>query len=396
MDPSRLDIRPSPHPIRIPGSAVPVLFGSGCIDLVGEQVLAMGRSRVLLVTDPGIRAAGHAERAVRSLYRVRARAADTHDARHGRGIVVRIFDDVHENPTTEHVEQALRLARQFNPDIIIGLGGGSSLDTAKGVNFLYTNGGRMQDYWGTDKAARPMLLMIAIPTTAGTGSEAQSYALISDAQTHVKMACGDRKALPALAVLDPDLTATQPRNVAAATGIDAIAHAVETAGCTRRTAQSLRLSAEAWRLLSGSFAAALHDPQDASARQNMLLGAHLAGCAIENSMLGAAHATANPLTARYGITHGVAVGLMLPHVVRFNGAGGMQPYSELLPDAEELAERLEQFLDTAQLPRRLRQLQIDRDALGELAEQAARQWTATFNPRKVGIDELLAIYESAW
>src|SRR5205814_3377280 len=220
-------------------------------------------------------------------------------------------------------------ARPFKADLIVGLGGGSTMDTAKGVNFLLSNVGSMADYHGTSKAQNPMLPMIAVPTTAGTGSEAQSYALISDPQTHVKMACGDPKALPRLAILDPGLTATQPPKVAAATGIDAIAHAVETAGCTKRNATSRNLSTQSWQLLESSYEQAITNPHDDEARAKMLLGAHLAGCAIENSMLGAAHATANPLTSEFNITHGLAVGLMLPHVIRFNANNGKNPYSDL-------------------------------------------------------------------
>ena len=143
---------------------------------------------------------------------------------------MRVFDEVGENPTTIHVGKGVIAARPFNPDLIIGLGGGSAMDCGKGINFLLTNGGRMQDYWGTDKATKPLLPFVAVPTTAGTGSDAQSYALITDPDTHQKMACGDAKALPRVALLDPELTATQPPKVAAATGIDAVAHAVESAG----------------------------------------------------------------------------------------------------------------------------------------------------------------------
>ena len=138
-------------------------------------------------------------------------------------------------------------ARACQPDLLVGLGGGSSMDCAKGINFLYTNGGRMQDYWGVGKAQRPMLPMIAVPTTAGTGSETQSFALISDAVTKTKMACGDQKAACRVALLDPMLTLTQPARVTALTGIDAMAHALETYVTKRRNAASLVFSREAWR-----------------------------------------------------------------------------------------------------------------------------------------------------
>src|SRR5207244_6805633 len=191
-------------------------------------------------------------------------------------------------------------------------------DTAKGANFLLTNGGEMKDYWGVGKATREMLPLIAIPTTAGTGSECQSFALISDEQTHQKMACGDPKAAAKVAILDPLLTISQPPSVTSCTGIDALAHAVETAVTKKRTPLSALYSHEAFRLCMGGLERVLRDPQDIEARAMMQLGAAFAGTAIENSMLGAAHAAANPLTARYGVVHGQAVGLMLPAIVAFN------------------------------------------------------------------------------
>ena len=366
-------------PTTIPGSDVGVVLGAGAADLIGELTRAQGGRRVLLVTDNGIREAGHVERAVRSLYQA--------------GVAVRVFDGVGENPTTVHVGRGLFVAREFKPDLIIGLGGGSSMDCAKGINFLHTSGGRMQDYWGVNKALAPMLPMIAMPTTAGTGSDAQSFALITDPETHQKMACGDRRALPKLAVLDPALTATQPTKVAAATGIDAVAHAVETAGTNKRTEASLALSRQAWDLLEPAFARVMGNPADVAARQQMLLGAHLAGAAIENSMLGAAHALANGLTAVCGTVHGVAVGVMLPHVVRFN-AEDANPYASLM-DAELLARRIEGLLDAGHLPRRLSDVCATPAQLDELSAIAAKQWTATFNPRRVGEAELRKIYEMA-
>ena len=281
-----------------------IVFGAGAIERLGELVREYGGTRVLLVTDPGIVAAGHVQRAEKSLA-----AAGVHFAR---------FDRVVENPTTEVVDACVAFARQEQIDFLVGLGGGSSMDTAKGCNFLLTNGGRMEDYWGVGKATRPMLPLIAIPTTAGTGSECQSFALITHPQTHVKMACGDPKAAARVAILDPELTLTQPPAVAAATGMDALSHAVETAVTRRRNPISQMLSREAFRLCARGLRRVFEHPQDVNARGDVLLGAALAGMAIENSMLGAAHAAANPLTARYGVIHGHAVGLMLPAVVRFN------------------------------------------------------------------------------
>jgi alcohol dehydrogenase len=167
-----------------------------------------------------------------------------------------------------------------------------------------------------------MLPMIAVPTTAGTGSECQSYALISDDVTHAKMACGDVKAAAKVAILDPELTVSQPHRVTVCTGIDAISHALETAVTNKRSAFSMLYSREAFRLCHSGFGRVLRDSSDIEARGMMLLGAAYAGIAIEGSMLGAAHSAANPLTAKFGVVHGEAVGVMLPHVIRFNSALG--------------------------------------------------------------------------
>ena len=369
--------------------ATRVVFGRGALDRLGELALsAVPRDRcgddpprVLLVSDPGIVAAGHAQRGVEALEK--------------SGLRVHLFDGVEENPTTEHVDRGVEFAREHDVEVIVGLGGGSSMDCAKGVNFVLTGGGKMADYWGLGKATRPMLPFIAVPTTAGTGSEAQSFALIADPITHQKMACGDDKAACRVAILDPELTATQPRLVAAATAIDAVSHAVETAATTKRTAESLVFSKEAWVRLERGFERAMTDPDDLSARTKMLIGAHLAGCAIEHSMLGAAHACANPLTARFDIVHGVAVGVMLPHVIRYNCAAGANPYAILCEDPETLVQRIEAMFDSSAMPKRLSALGVAEGDVSELASVAATQWTARFNPREVGEADLAEIYRMA-
>ncbi len=291
-------------------------------------------------------------------------------------------------------------------DVIVVVGGGSPMDCAKGINFLLTNGGHMADYCGFGKAKRPMLPSIGVPTTAGTGSEAQSYALIADEQTHMKMACGDRKAAFHIAILDPEVTVSQPRGVTAVTGIDALSHAVESYVTSKRNPVAQMFAREAWKLLEANFETVLHHPDDIEARGAMQVGAFLAGTAIENSMLGATHACANPLTAHYGITHGVAIGVLLPHVVRFNGAevGGL--YAELLEHAglpngdealaaEALARRIADCLRSAGLPATLRDCGVSNGILPVLAEEANQQWTARFNPRPVTEADLLALYHSA-
>jgi alcohol dehydrogenase len=292
------------------------------------------------------------------------------------------------------VEAGRTAAAAQGIDSLVALGGGSSLDCAKGIDFVLTNGGDMRDYWGYGKAARPMLPMIAIPTTAGTGSEAQSYALISDVATHVKMACGDPKAAFRAAILDPVLTRSQPREVTATAGYDAISHAVESYVTTRRTPASIVFAREAWHLLAANFQRVLRDPGDLEARGAMLLGAHYAGIAIENSMLGATHACANPLTAHYGTTHGVAIAALLPHVVRWNWTAAGKLYGEL--SCADLPGFLAELVTVAGLPRGLSGLGVPAHALPSLADEAAAQWTGRFNPRAFDAAAALEIYQAAY
>jgi alcohol dehydrogenase len=377
-------------------SPVRIVFGDHSVERVGELTRELGARKALLVTDHGIVAAGHADRVRQSLAEA--------------GIAVQGFDQVEENPGTACVRHCAEAARAAGIDLFIGLGGGSSMDTAKGANFLLTNGGRMQDYWGIGKASRPMLPLIAIPTTAGTGSECQSFALITDENTHQKMACGDSKAAARIAILDPCLTVSQPPRVTACAGIDTFAHALETAVTRKRTAVSLRFSHQAGRLAFSGFPEVLRQPDNVAARGRMLLGAALAGAAIEASMLGAAHATANPLTANYGTVHGQAVGMMLPLVVRFNArdAETQLAYAEFAAAAglvtrggspevavETLVGRLEWLLNAAGFPRSLAALGVRRESVPELAAEAARQWTGSFNPRPVSVPDFIELYAAA-
>ncbi len=383
-----------------------IVFGQGALAALGrlarELLLpsdARGASRVLLVTDPGLVAAGHAGRAESVL--------------RAEGLEVERFAEVRENPNAEDVEACARAARDWRPAVFVGLGGGSAIDVAKGADFLLTNGGRMQDYWGFGKTSAPLLPLVAVPTTAGTGSEVQSYALIADEHSHQKMACGAADAAPRIALLDPELTLTQPFFVTACTGLDAIGHAVETAVTTRRNPLSSLFSREAFRLACASFPAVLRAPEDLAARGKMLQAAAFAGLAIEHSMLGAAHSMANPLTARMGLAHGQAVALALPHVVRFNAedpvARGL--YAELAWNAgladrsrgegeavEVLAETLVSFLRLAGFataiasPGTPAERGVDLEAL---AEEAARQWTARFNPRPVEAEDFRHLFAEA-
>ncbi|MEY2881169.1 MAG: hypothetical protein RLZZ15_3549 [Verrucomicrobiota bacterium] len=404
---------------KIPSSAIApfasrpspkLVFGPGTLGELPALVRESGGTSVFLVTDTGLIRAGHAARATALLT--------------AAGIPVTLYDHAHENPTESDAAACAAAARAAKFDCFVALGGGSSMDTAKAANFLLTNGGAMRDYHGYGKAAQPLLPLIAIPTTAGTGSECQSYALVSRDDTHEKMACGDPKALARVAILDPDLTATQPRSVAILTGLDALAHALESAVTSKRNPISSAYAEASFRQLSSAIARVIAGDATADDRGRMLLGAALAGLAIENSMLGAAHATANPLTARHGLTHGHAVALMLPHVMRFNSAdpavaaiyaqlaallpvgpalaavpsrpdgpptsGGPTPTAPT-PAASALIDWVAALVAASRLPA------FDARAvdIAALADDATRQWTGKFNPRPLQAADFAALYQRA-
>ena len=357
-----------------------VVFGDGEFTRLGEIARDFGGSRCLLVADPGMLEAGYAQEAARSLK--------------ARRMAVQAFHDFKPEPTSAMVEAGRDFAAPHQIDLIVAVGGGSTIDCAKAINMLLTNGGRIKDYWGYGKAAQPLLPMIAVPATAGTGSEAQSYATITDAETGARMACGDRKVVFQVAILDPKLTVSQPAALAAASGYDALSHALETLVTTRRTALSECFSRSAWRLIHSGFERILDKPSDLDARGALLLGAHFGGLAIENSMLGAAHACAYPLTGHFGLPHGVAISLVLAEVVEWNLAAAADRYEELYRG--DLPERLRELARKAGLPANLHEAGVPQEALARLAEDAGAQWTGKFNPRLFDTAGALEIYHRAF
>jgi alcohol dehydrogenase len=373
-------------------SDVRVLLGPDTLDDLGTLSKELGFTRTLLVSDPGVAGAGHLGHA--------------HKCLNSSGVHVLDFSGFGPDPDADMIAAGAAHAAEAGIDSIVGLGGGSSLDCAKGINFVLTQGRPIREFLGYGNASKPMLPMIGVLTVAGTGSEAQSYAIISDPKSHRKMACGDPKVAFRGVILDSALTLTQPWSVTATAGYDAIAHAVESCVCTKRNPTSEKLSREAWRLLEGHYERVLAVPYDLNARSAMQLGAYYAGMAIELAMLGATHACANPLTARYGTTHGEAIAILLPHVVRWNAGTVASHYGALLREVgrhnsagnpgEALARRLEQLAVAGGLPTELRNVGASKDDLSALAQEASEQWTGRFNPRPFDAAGAREVYECAF
>jgi alcohol dehydrogenase class IV len=353
-----------------------VIFGPGTISQLGERASELAFRRTLLVADEGMVGAGYVATATRLLER--------------QSIAVFQFHDFGTNPDSDMVLKGQRFAEGTKFDSIVALGGGSSMDMAKAINIVCHNPGAIQDFKGYGKGSGKQAPMIGIPTTAGTGSEAQTHAIIADSRTHLKMAIGDPQSAFRVAILDPELTLSQPPYITATAGYDAISHAVETFVTSKRNAISDCFARESWQILSANFERVLTTPDDIEVRGAMLLGANLAGAAIENSMLGAAHACANPLSANYDIAHGAAIAMTLPQVVRWNG----DRYRELFKG--DLSERLAELAQAAGLPVRLSECGVKKEDFPELAKAAAGQWTGRFNPRPFDYEGALEIYEWAY
>ena len=385
---------PQPRPGRTSDFQVTtqLLHGPGVVARLPEVVNAMGATSAVLVSDTALLRAGHVRR-VESLL-------------HQAGVKVHTFSDTCENPTDSDVQAAVKiispwLSSNVDRPVVIALGGGSVIDTAKGATLIASVGGTMSAHRGWMRATDANLSLpsiVAIPTTAGTGSEVQSYALVRDDASKRKMACGLPGLCPTVAILDAELTLSCPLGATIFAGLDALTHAIETSVCTARHAFSLAMSHRAFALIRRSFETVVKCPDDLLARHDMLMGSCLAGLAIEHAMLGAAHALANPLSALFDVTHGRAVGLMLPAVIRFNAgdATAATGYRELWPghDALALAQWVEEVLTLAGQPRCLSAVGVRETHLPALTEQALEQWTLQFNPRMMGCDEVMQVYRS--
>jgi alcohol dehydrogenase class IV len=374
-----------------------IQFGVGALSRLGELVSGQIGSRVMLVTDPGMIATGIVERALSSL-------ADA-------GVSVEVFKDVEADPPEAIVLAAAAQARDAGVQGVVGLGGGSSLDVAKLVALLAPGTEDLKDAYGVGNAKGPRLPLILVPTTSGTGSEVTPISIVTTG-TNEKMGVVSPVILPDIALLDPELTYGLPSHITAATGIDAMVHAIEAyaSASANNNPLSRMLATQALTLMGRSILKAVHEGTDTEARSDMLLGSMLAGQAFANSPVAAVHALAYPLGGHFHIPHGLSNALVLPHVLRFNVVVAPGPYAELAPFAfPELAkfegqeraaafcDRLAELSADCGLQPNLKAMDIPEDMLPKLASDAMNQTRLLVNnPRPVTEADALAIYRSAY
>lgn len=348
-----------------------------------------GARSVLIVTDPGIIKVGLLDAVLEGF-----RASD---------LSVHLFSEVEADPSDTTVLKAVDQARENNADLIVGFGGGSSMDVAKVVALLSSDGCQqsLPDIYGVGNAAGQRLPLIQVPTTAGTGSEVTPIAIITTGET-TKSGVVSPLLLPDVALLDANLTLGLPPHVTAATGIDAMVHAIESyTSRIKKNPVSDILAREALRLLSSNIVKAVHEGDNVEARSGMLLGALLAGQAFANAPVAAVHALAYPLGGHFHIPHGLSNALVLPYVLRFNASDAAPLYEELAPKVSEgetdLVAAMDRLIEAVELPTRLRDMDIEESFLPRLASDAMlQQRLLVNNPRTVTEEDALAIYKAAY
>lgn len=372
-----------------------VVFGSGCSRDVKVELQALGCSRALLVTDSGL-----------------ARATDI-PARVEKALgaaCAGVFSEVEPDSGVHMVDRGAAVGRELGADAIVSVGGGSAMDTAKGIAIVLKEGGALKDYQGFQVLTRRQTPHIAIPTTAGTGSEVTYVAVIKDHDAHQKLLFGDYNIIPEVALLDPDLTVGLPPRLTAATGMDAVSHAVESLHSMQMQPIADGLALHAIRLAREYLPRAVDDGSDLVARGQMLIASNMAGAAFSNAQVGLVHAIAHTVGARFGVHHGTANSILMPHVVRWNGgeiAAHYRPVAEALGVdvrglddagcAEAAARAIHDLAARVRLPLRLRDEGVPEDALPALAEGTLEDAAIVYNGRPVmGAEDVLEVLRAAW
>ena len=373
-----------------------ILFGPGAVEKIGTEAQLLKAKKVLIITDPGVIQAGLLEGVEKSLQSV--------------GLPFVIFDGVEPDPRIEVVEKSIEKAKKEGIDLIIGFGGGSSLDIAKVTSILITNSGKIDSFFGVDLVPNPGTPVILIPTTAGTGSEVTPIAILSDTKERLKKGIVSPTLFPEVAIVDPKLTIGLPPSVTAFTGMDALTHAIESYYSINATDLSDLLAFRAMELLSKNIRMAYAHGENLVARSNMMEGSLFAGIAFANAGVGAVHVFAYPLGGEFHLAHGLTNTLMLPYVMRYNILGCPDKFAQMakafgekveglseLDGAETSVKFVERLSDDLRVPRRLRDVGIPENAIPRLAEAAMKVTRLLANnPRKITLEDAIAIYKSAY
>jgi len=371
------------------------LMGIGAHKEIGKQVKVLGGKKPLICTDKGITKIGVAQQ-----------IADL--VKKDAGLDCVVFDETVPNPTDTNVRDGLKVFQDNECDLIISLGGGSPHDCAKGIGIVSTNGGNIRDFEGVDKSTKPMPPFIAVNTTAGTASEMTRFCIITNTSNHVKMAIVDWRVTPNVAINDPLLMAGMPPALTAATGMDALTHAVEAYVSTIATPVTDACALHAIRLIAGNLRAAVANGADMLARDNMAYAEYLAGMAFNNASLGHVHAMAHQLGGFYNLPHGVCNAILLPHVQRFNLIAKVDRFVDIAAAmgenveglspraaADKALEAIKKLSVDLGIPGGLQELGVKEKDLRTMAENAQKDACGFTNPRCPTLDDVIQIYKWA-
>ena len=370
------------------------LMGADCLKDAGDQVGELGFKKALIVTDKVLGQIGIVKKVT--------------DVLDNKNIEYAIYDETKPNPTVKNVNDGLALLKEKECDFVISLGGGSAHDCAKGIALLATNGGEIKDYEGVDKSKKPQLPMVGINTTAGTGSEMTLFAIITDEERHIKMALVDKHLTPIIAVNDPILMLAMPKSLTAATGMDALTHAIEAYVSTSATPITDACAEKAIELISNYLVNAVENGQDVEARDMMAYAEYLAGMAFNNASLGYVHAMAHQLGGFYNLPHGVCNAILLPHVQEYNKATSASRLAKIakimggniegLTDeqgADLCIDMIKSLSQTIGIPEGLGVLGVKESDFETLATNALNDACSLTNPRKGNLEEVIAIFKKA-
>jgi len=367
-------------------------FGAGASRQTAGEIAEMGLRRAFVVTDPGVHKAGLSDGLLQGLK--------------ASGISTEVFSEVEANPRDATIHAGAEKARAFGADVYVGIGGGSAMDAAKGMALLATNGGNIRDYDGINKVGKDLPFLVAIPTTAGTGSEVTANAALTNSDTHYKMSVRSPRLLPKLAVVDPQLLSSLPRMVAATAGLDALSHAIEGYLSVRASALSDVFALEAIRLIGGNLRPFVANTAHAESASAMALGSTLAGFVISNTGTGNDHAIARALGGLFDTPHGLATGLLLPHVMRYNAPARPARYRRIaeamgvttaggdVEVGERVCDEVARLVRDVGVPDRLSAIEVDRGRIPELVAIALKNVGP--NPRRTSSEDMRALIESAF
>jgi alcohol dehydrogenase len=372
-----------------------VLYKCGIARELGQVVADLGAQRAFIVADKGVIAAGLLAPVINGL--------------EANVVVAGVYDGVPPNSSLETVQAATQAAREAQADVLIAVGGGSPMDTAKGMRILLTLGGAIPDYEGYNVIEQPLMPMIAVPTTAGTGSEVTAIAVIKDEAEGRKISIVSRYLVPDLAVLDPELTLTLPPRLTAATGMDALSHAIETYVSTENNPFSDSLALAAIDMIATNLRDAVQVGNNPEPRSQMLLASCMAGVAFSSSLLGVVHAISHAVGGRYPIHHGTLNSIILPYGMEYNAVVAPHRYVRIAramgvnlggrSDEEVIADGISAVRTLAAdcgLPTRLRDVEVPEEALPELAALSIVEAAIFNNPRIATEEELLDLLRAMW